>query len=56
MNPIDYIVIGIIVLLLGGIITYMVLNKKRNKGCVGCPCSGQCHGKCLSNNAKVDTN
>ena len=50
MNPIDYVLIGIIVLIVGGIVTYMAVNKKKNKGCIGCPCAKNCGGCCQSKN------
>lgn len=50
MNPIDYVILGIIILAVGGIIAYIVVNKKRNKGCACCPYSGKCLGGCQSAN------
>ena len=46
MNPIDYFVLGIIILIVGTIVTYMIISKKRGKGCAGCHSCGQCNGEC----------
>ena len=46
MEPLDFLVLGIIVLIVGGVIAYMIINKKRGNKCSGCHCSGQCSGGC----------
>ncbi|MFI3174211.1 MAG: FeoB-associated Cys-rich membrane protein [Bacillota bacterium] len=38
----DFIVGGIIVLILGLSVTYMVKEKKKGNHCCGCSCAGQC--------------
>ncbi len=46
MKPIDYILIGGVVLILGGIIAHLVYRKKQGKGgccdCKNCPSAGAC--------------
>ena len=46
MNPIDYLIIAIIVLVLGGAAFYIVKAKKSGQKCVGCPYSKTCGSKC----------
>ena len=46
----NYIVIGILVLLLGSIIFYLIRAKKKGQKCIGCPYAKQCSGKCGDNN------
>ena len=45
---IDYIVIGIVILLVGGAAFYIIRKKKSGAKCIGCPdaktCSGNCSG------------
>lgn len=48
MNPGDYIVIGLVALILGTAIGYIRREKKAGKKCIGCPCSGNCSGNCGS--------
>ena len=42
MGTTDYIVLTVILLVLGGAITYIVKEKKSGKRCIGCPHSGSC--------------
>ena len=42
MCPIDFIVIGVIVLILGLAIFAIYRSKKSGKKCIGCPDSGSC--------------
>ena len=48
MELIDFIVIGIIVLIIGGASAYIIKAKKSGQKCIGCPdaktCSGSCSG------------
>ena len=46
MNPIDYVIIGIIavIVFLAGFAIYR--SKKSGKKCIGCPDSGACSGNC----------
>ena len=52
MSPTDYIVIGIIVLIIGAATAYIIKAKKSGKKCIGCPdgasCSAMknCQGSC----------
>ncbi len=45
----NFIVIGILALIIGGIIFYLVREKKKGVKCVGCPHAKQCAGKCGGN-------
>ncbi len=42
----NYIIIGIIVLIIGAILFYLFRSKKRGDVCIGCPYAKQCSGKC----------
>lgn len=46
MNPIDYIMIAVIVLIVGGAALYIYKAKKSGRKCIGCPDSSSCSGKC----------
>lgn len=53
MGPIDYIILGVIALIVGGAALYIYRAKKSGQKCIGCPdsksCSsknGGCSGKC----------
>lgn len=39
---VDIIVGGIIVLLVGGAVLYVVKEKKKGVRCIGCHCAGEC--------------
>ncbi len=48
MKAIDWILIGIIALAIGGVIAYLIKRKKEGKsgcgcGCQGCPSAEKCH-------------
>lgn len=49
MKPIDYILLIGAALIVGGIIAYLVISKRKGKnvgcgcGCSGCPNAGACH-------------
>ena len=45
MNLTDWIVIGVIVLIVGGAIAYIVKAKKSGQKCIGCPHSAECSAK-----------
>ena len=45
MKPVDFIVIGIIVLIIGSALAYIIKAKKSGKKCIGCPDSCSCHKK-----------
>lgn len=42
----DFIVIGIILVVLGLAVAYIVKAKKRGVKCIGCPDGGTCSGNC----------
>ena len=46
MGPIDFIVIGVIALIVGGASYYIYRAKKSGKKCIGCPDSERCSGHC----------
>ena len=55
MGPVDFIVIGLIILVVGGASLYIYRAKKSGKKCIGCPDSsscqssgGGCSGHCSS--------
>lgn len=50
MNPIDWIILGVLALAIVGIAAYLIKRKKEGKGgcgcgCQNCPSKGKCHGK-----------
>ena len=45
MNSVDYLIIGVIALILGLAGWYVYRAKKSGKKCIGCPDSGKCGGK-----------
>lgn len=49
MNPIDFLVIAVIVAIIGGAAFYIWKAKKSGKKCIGCPDSGSCSGHCSGN-------
>ncbi len=46
MELIDYIVIGVIALIIGGALAYIIKAKKSGKRCIGCPDSASCAKRC----------
>ena len=46
MKPIDYLIVGIIVVILGLVIFYIRKAKKKGVKCIGCPDSKTCNGCC----------
>lgn len=42
----DIIVLLLVAVLIGGAVAYIVREKKKGAGCIGCPMSGQCSGRC----------
>ena len=49
----DLIVVGIIFIIVGVSIAYIVKEKKKGVRCIGCPAAGKCSGKCAGH---TDTN
>ena len=48
----DWIVVGVIILILTAVITYIVKEKKNGAKCIGCPSSKTCSAKqCGANTA-----
>ena len=43
---INYILIAILALIVGGIVYYLYREKKRGVTCIGCPHAGKCGGGC----------
>ena len=48
MTVTDFVIIGVVVLIVGGAIAYIVKEKKSGAKCIGCPHSGTC-GSCSGN-------
>lgn len=46
MKLIDYVIVGVIVLILGGVIVYLHKAKKKGVKCIGCPDGAKCAGNC----------
>ncbi|WP_155832363.1 FeoB-associated Cys-rich membrane protein [Butyrivibrio sp. MC2013] len=42
----DFIASAVIVLLVGLAARYIYKEKKKGRGCIGCPASGACHKGC----------
>ena len=42
----NLIIILILAVIVGAILVYLYKAKKRGEGCIGCPYSKQCGGKC----------
>ena len=54
MGPVDYLLIGIIALILGGVIFYIHRQKKKGVKCIGCPDAGKCSGNCAGCSGHCD--
>lgn len=50
----NFIVAGILTVLIGAIIFYLVREKKKGRKCIGCPYAKQCMSKCVYNENKND--
>lgn len=46
MKLIDYLILGIIVLILALVIWYLHRAKKKGVKCIGCPDGAKCSGSC----------
>ena len=44
----DFIIAGILILIIGAAVVYIVKAKKSGVKCIGCPAGGTCSGKCSS--------
>lgn len=40
---VNFIIIGILIIIVGGAIIYIVKEKKKGTKCIGCPASGCCN-------------
>lgn len=41
----DIIIIGVLVLIIGGAVAYIIKAKKNGAKCIGCPAGGNCPSK-----------
>ena len=48
MRPIDFLILAIIALIVGGASFYIIRAKKKGQKCIGCPDSKTCSGSCAS--------
>ena len=48
MNPVDYLIIFIVLAIIGGAAFYVYRSKKKGRKCIGCPDPGSCNGNCAS--------
>ena len=46
MNTIDYLLIGLIALIVGLAVFYILRAKKKGQKCIGCPYAKDCGGHC----------
>lgn len=46
MNPVDYLIIAVIAIILVCAGWYIYKSKKSGKKCIGCPDSGTCSASC----------
>ena len=46
MNPIDYLILAVVVAIVGGAAFYIWKAKKSGKKCIGCPHAAACAQKC----------
>ena len=46
MNPVDYLIIFIVLAIIGGAAFYVYRSKKKGRKCIGCPDSGTCSANC----------
>ena len=49
----DFIVIGIVLLIVGTAVVYMIKEKKKGVKCIGCPSAGAC-SKCGSQCSAIE--
>ena len=48
MNPVDYVVLAVILGILGLVIFYIRRAKKKGVKCIGCPDGAKCSGNCAN--------
>ena len=46
MNPVDFVILALVIAIVGGAAYYIYKAKKSGKKCIGCPDSGSCSGNC----------
>ena len=46
MNPVDFVILSLVIAIVGGAAYYIYKAKKSGKKCIGCPDSGSCSGNC----------
>ena len=55
MKLVDWLVLGILVVIAAAAVYAIYRSKKSGKKCIGCPDSGSCSGCCANCNAHNDT-
>ena len=55
-NPIivNSIIIGVLLIIVGGIVWFLVRQKKKGVACIGCPYAGKCQGSGCSCSGKAN--
>ena len=53
---INFVLVLIIIVIVGGALAYIRKEKKRGVRCVGCPSGGTCGGKCSTCEEAVEEN
>ena len=53
MSPVDFLVIGAIVFVVGGAVGYIIWAKKSGKKCIGCPDSAACERRKCGGNCSL---
>ena len=46
MKPVDFVILGMIVLILGAVAFYLLKARKKGIKCIGCPDGAKCAGNC----------
>ena len=54
MDLVDIIIIIVLALIVGSALLYIIINKKRGAGCIGCPDGARCKKHGYSCKAKQD--
>ena len=52
MKPVDWLIIGILLIIAAAAIFAIYRSKKSGKKCIGCPDSGNCSGCCANCKSK----
>lgn len=55
MNPVDYVIIAVIMIIVGLAVFYIRKAKKSGRKCIGCPDGGSCSGNCGCGCGKSET-